>query len=57
MFPEDFRLDLWLLTHEGLRNTTRVRAFMDFMADTLATDADLLEGRRPQAGPLPTTTP
>ncbi|MFC3753203.1 LysR substrate-binding domain-containing protein [Aquamicrobium ahrensii] len=57
MFPEDFRLDLWLLTHEGLRNTTRVRAFMDFMADTLATDADVLEGRRPQAGPLPTTTP
>ncbi|WP_272849108.1 LysR substrate-binding domain-containing protein [Paracoccus alcaliphilus] len=56
MFPEDFRLDLWLLTHEDLRNTARIRAFMDFMADALAADADLLEGRRPQAGPPRTTT-
>ncbi len=55
LFPQDFRLDLWLLTHEDLRNTARIRAFMDFMADALATDADLLEGRRPQAG-LPRTT-
>jgi DNA-binding transcriptional LysR family regulator len=57
MFPEDFRLDLWLLTHEDLRNTARIRAFMDFMANALATDADVLEGRRPQAGPPRTTTP
>ncbi len=26
---------LWLLTHEDLRHTARVRAFMDFMADAL----------------------
>ncbi len=36
---------LWLLTHEDLRRTARVRAFMDFMADALLTDKDLLEGR------------
>ncbi len=36
---------LWLLTHEDLRRTARVRAFMDFMADALTADIDLLEGR------------
>lgn len=36
---------LWLLTHEDLRHTGRVRAFMDFMADALSTEIDLLEGR------------
>lgn len=36
---------LWLLTHEDLRHTARVRAFMDFMADALIGDVDLLEGR------------
>lgn len=36
---------LWLLTHEDLRHTGRVRAFMDFMAGSLATEIDLLEGR------------
>ncbi|MDM8347234.1 MULTISPECIES: LysR substrate-binding domain-containing protein [Pseudochrobactrum] len=54
MFPEDFQLDLWLLPHEDLRNTARIRAFMDFMAGALATDADLLEGRRPQTSDLRT---
>lgn len=46
-FPEDFTVDLWLLTHEDLRNTARVRIFLDFMAGALAADADLLEGRCP----------
>lgn len=46
-FPEEFALDLWLLTHEDLRQTARIRAFLDFMAGALAADADLLEGRRP----------
>ncbi len=46
-FPDDFRLDLWLLTHEDLRHTARIRAFMDFIAAALAAEADLLEGRRP----------
>lgn len=45
--PEEFMLDLWLLTHEDLRNTARVRNFLDFMAAALTTDADLLEGRCP----------
>ncbi|WNK00616.1 LysR family transcriptional regulator [Thalassospiraceae bacterium LMO-JJ14] len=36
---------LWLLTHEDLRHTGRVRAFMDFMATSLAAEIDFLEGR------------
>ena len=39
------RSELWLLTHEDLRNTRRVRAFMDFMADALEARRDVLEGR------------
>lgn len=45
--PEDFMLDLWLLIHEDLRQTARIRLFLDFMATALAADADLLEGRCP----------
>ncbi len=37
---------LWLLTHQDLRTTARVRAFLDFMAQSLASDIDLLEGHR-----------
>jgi DNA-binding transcriptional LysR family regulator len=44
--PEDFTLDLWLLTHEDLRRTARIRAFLDFLAEALAAEAPLLEGRR-----------
>ena len=40
--------DIWILTHEDLRATARVRAFMDFMADAFLGHRDLLEGRRPQ---------
>jgi DNA-binding transcriptional LysR family regulator len=49
-FPDNFRLDLWLLTHEDLRHTARIRTFVDFIAEALAAQADLLEGRGPQAG-------
>lgn len=49
-FPEDFGLDLWLLTHEDLRHTARIRAFLDFMTKALAAEADLLEGRAPRQG-------
>ena len=35
---------LWLLTHEDLRNTQRVRAFMDYTADALSDKRGLLEG-------------
>lgn len=36
---------VWLLTHEDLRHTARVRAFMDFMADAFTKHKPLLEGR------------
>jgi len=42
--PDDFTLDLWLLTHEDLRKTARIRAFLDFLATALAKEAPLLEG-------------
>lgn len=39
---------LWLLTHEDLRHTARVRALLDFMAEALRDNIDLLEGRAPE---------
>lgn len=36
---------LWLLTHEDLRHTARVRAFMDFMARRIADERGRLEGK------------
>ncbi|MCI2395031.1 LysR family transcriptional regulator [Aliiroseovarius sediminis] len=33
--PDAFSLDLWLLTHEDLRHTARIRAVMDFMTSAL----------------------
>lgn len=41
--------EIWLLTHEDLRNTARVRRFMDFMANAILAKKGLLEGRRPRA--------
>jgi DNA-binding transcriptional LysR family regulator len=38
--------ELWLLSHEDLRKTARVRALLDFLADALSAERDLLEGRR-----------
>ena len=38
--------DLWLVTHGDLRQAARIRAFMDFMADSIRTDRAFLEGRR-----------
>ncbi|MFT4561775.1 MAG: DNA-binding transcriptional LysR family regulator [Gammaproteobacteria bacterium] len=40
--------EIWLLTHEDLRRTARVRLFMDFMANAILAKKDLLEGRCPQ---------
>ena len=37
--------DLWILTHEDLRATARVRAFIDFMLEAFDRHRDLLEGR------------
>lgn len=39
--------DIWLLTHEDLRHTARVRLFIDFMAKAILVKKDLLEGRCP----------
>lgn len=47
--PEEFTLDLWLLTHEDLRRTARIHAFMQFLSEALKREADLLEGRNPEA--------
>ena len=38
--------EIWLVTHEDLRRTARVRHFMDFVADAILAKRDLLEGRR-----------
>ena len=48
--PESFTLDLWLLTHEDLRRSARIRALLDFMAEALAREAPLLEGAAPRTG-------
>ena len=37
--------DLWVLTHEDLRNTARIRVFTSFVADALLRHRDLMEGR------------
>ncbi|HTN64202.1 MAG TPA: LysR family transcriptional regulator [Devosia sp.] len=34
--PDTFGLDLWLLTHEDLRHTARIRVALDFLAAALA---------------------
>lgn len=47
--PGDFTLDLWLLTHEDLRATARIRAVLDFLAARLAVEADLFAGLHPEA--------
>lgn len=39
------RRDIWLLTHSDLRQTARVKAFTNFMADAIRTYVDLLEGK------------
>jgi DNA-binding transcriptional LysR family regulator len=45
MLPAKSGSALWLLTHADLRNTARVRAFMDCMAERISGDRAVLEGR------------
>ncbi|MFZ5896270.1 MAG: LysR family transcriptional regulator [Myxococcota bacterium] len=40
--------ELWVLTHEDLRGTARVRALMDWLVTALAAERDLIEGRHPR---------
>lgn len=39
--------ELWVLTHEDLRRTARIRALTDRLVDELGSERDLLAGRRP----------
>ena len=41
----DSKLDLWLLTHRDLRQTARIRAVLDFLAEEVRADANLLTGK------------
>jgi DNA-binding transcriptional LysR family regulator len=41
------RSALWLLTHEDLKRTTRIRATLDFLAKAFASERALFEGKRP----------
>jgi DNA-binding transcriptional LysR family regulator len=43
--------ELWIVTHNDLRRTARVRAFFDVVGEGLASERALFEGR---AGPRPT---
>ncbi len=40
------RSALWLLTHDDLKRTARIRATLDFFAKALASERALLEGKR-----------
>lgn len=40
--------ELWVLTHEELRRTTRIRALTDWLVAGLSEERDLLTGRRPR---------
>src|SRR4051812_2466024 len=43
----DFAADLWLLTHADLRQSARVRVFLDFLAAEIGRHRSLIEGGRP----------
>jgi DNA-binding transcriptional LysR family regulator len=43
------RSALWLLTHEDLRRTARIRATLDFLSKAFASERSLFEGRRANA--------
>jgi DNA-binding transcriptional LysR family regulator len=36
-------IDLWLVTHEELRHSARIRTTFDFIAERAQADADLFE--------------
>jgi len=45
----DLESELWLITHPDLRNTARVRAFLDFCADEIVCRQPALAGAAPAA--------
>ncbi len=42
------KTDIWVLTHEDMRNTARIRKFTSFIADALLRHRDLVEGKKPR---------
>jgi molybdate transport repressor ModE-like protein len=42
--------ELWVLTHEDLRRTARIRALTDWLVDELSKERELFAGRRPFKG-------
>jgi DNA-binding transcriptional LysR family regulator len=50
--PGDPRSALWLLTHDDLRRTARIRATVDFLAKAFASERALLEGKRAARSPM-----
>lgn len=42
--PKELESELWLLIHPDLKYTARVRAFVDFLLESLQADKDLIEG-------------
>jgi DNA-binding transcriptional LysR family regulator len=45
------RSALWLLTHDDLKRTARIRATLDFLAKALASERTLWEGKRTNGSP------
>jgi DNA-binding transcriptional LysR family regulator len=45
---EETSLDVWLVTHAGLRRSARIRAVFDFLAERLAAARDAFAGRAPR---------
>ena len=43
----DVRFDLWMLYHPDVRRVSRIRLFADFISESIRSDLDLFEGRRP----------
>lgn len=41
----DHRSSLWVLTHSDLKNSARIRAFLDYMYDALASESGRLTGK------------
>ncbi len=46
---EEFSVGLWLLTHPDLRQSARVRAFMDFVAEEIVRKRAMIENREEPA--------
>lgn len=43
--PAELATELWLLTHQDLRQTARVKALMDFLSEALLQEKNLIEGK------------